>query len=279
MRQPVPDDDPVLSEAEAVLDSLVSGIFYKKGVSAEEAAFYQAHEFGHHFLDSTTGACSVSDIDVTMPEERIPLGIQRVEGYGPRERRECQANVFAREFLLPSSEARRLFSEEGISAADIAKRLGVQIGLVHQQLARALLVPELQVYTTPSLEVPAPDASQRVAAEAESGPHLIEAGPGTGKTRTLIARMLDRSVASASCGSSSRVDSMWRRAFATRFSPSARSSTARSALARTAMNLAASRRDQFRRSGATSSSEPAANPPLSFTTRPNSWCQITGSVR
>ena len=195
--QPVPDDDPVLSGAEAVLDSLVSGIFYKKGVSAEEAAFYQAHEFGHHFLDSTTGACSVSDIDVTMPEERIPLGIQRVEGYGPRERRECQANVFAREFLLPSSEARRLFSEERLSAADIAKRLGVQIGLIHQQLAQALLVPELQVYTTPSHEAPAPDSSQRAAAEAESGPHLIEAGPGTGKTRTLIARigwLLDRGV-------------------------------------------------------------------------------------
>ena len=197
VRQPVPDDDPVLSGAEAVLDSLVSGIFYKKGVSAEEAAFYQAHEFGHHFLDSTTGACSVSDIDVTMPEERIPLGIQRVEGYGPRERRECQANVFAREFLLPSSEARRLFSEERLSAADIAKRLGVQIGLIHQQLAQALLVPELQVYTTPSHEAPAPDSSQRAAAEVESGPHLIEAGPGTGKTRTLIARigwLLDRGV-------------------------------------------------------------------------------------
>ena len=130
-----------------------------------------------------------------MPEERIPLGIQRVEGYGPRERRECQANVFAREFLLPSSEARRLFSEERISAADIAKRLGVQIGLVHQQLAQALLVPEFQVSTTPSHEVPAPDASQKAAAEAESGPHLIEAGPGTGKTGTLIARigcLLDR---------------------------------------------------------------------------------------
>ena len=89
------------------------------------------------------------------------------------------------------------FPEEGISAADIAKRLGVQIGLVHQQLAQALLVPELQVDTTPSHEVPAPDASQRAAAEAESGPHLIEAGPGTGKTRTLIARigwLLDRGV-------------------------------------------------------------------------------------
>ena len=103
-RNSVADDDPILCGAEAVLDSSVGGIFYKAGVSEEQAAFYQAHEFGHHFLDSSTGACTGTNIDLTMPEERIPLGIQRVEGYGPRERRECQANVFAREFLLPAAK-------------------------------------------------------------------------------------------------------------------------------------------------------------------------------
>lgn len=99
-RTAVADDDPILCGAEAVLDSSVGSIFYKAGVSEEQAAFYQAHEFGHHFLGTATGACTGADIDATMPEERIPLG-KRVEGYGPRERREFQANVFAREFLLP----------------------------------------------------------------------------------------------------------------------------------------------------------------------------------
>ncbi|MYI69976.1 MAG: AAA family ATPase, partial [Boseongicola sp. SB0673_bin_14] len=37
--------------------------------------------------------------------------------------------------------------------------------------------------------VSALDDSQMTAARAEAGPHLIEAGPGTGKTRTLIARI------------------------------------------------------------------------------------------
>ena len=188
-RQGVADDDPVLCGAEAILDRSVGAIFFKKGVSAEQAAFYQAHEFGHHFLDSATGTCSASDIDTTMPEERIPLGIQRVEGYGPHERRECQANVFAREFLLPCCEAQRLFKEKRISAAEIAKRLGVPIGLVHQQLAQALLIPEIEASPVPSYKVPALDSSQKTAAEVESGPYLIEAGPGTGKTRTLIARI------------------------------------------------------------------------------------------
>ena len=188
-RQPVPDNDPILCGAEAILDPSLPAIFFKVGVTVEQAASYQAHEFGHHFLDSVTGACSASDIDVTMPEERIPFGIQRVEGYGPRERRECQANVFAREFLLPCREARRLFSEERLSAVEIAKRLGIQIGLVHQQLSQALLVPQFEASSGPSHKTPTLDASQKAAAEVEFGPHLIDAGPGTGKTRTLIARI------------------------------------------------------------------------------------------
>lgn len=192
-RQGVADDDPVLSGAEAILDPSTPAIFYKMSVGPEQAAFYQAHEFGHHWLDSATGACTGSDIDDSMPEERIPLGIQRVEGYGPRERRECQANVFAREFLLPTTEARRLFIEERLSSAAIAQRLDLPLGLVQQQLARALLVPEPEPedgveeggrHTPPGL-----DQSQRKAAEAKDGPHLVEAGPGTGKTRTLIARI------------------------------------------------------------------------------------------
>ena len=185
----VADDDPILCGAEAVLDLSVGGIFYKAGVSEEQAAFFQAHEFGHHFLDSAIGACGGDDIEITLPEERIPLGIQRVEGYGPRERRECQANVFAREFLLPCGKARRLFAKKKLSAADIAERLGVPLGLVHQQLAQALLVPAIEDSAHASPRVSALDDSQKIAARAEAGPHLIEAGPGTGKTRTLVARI------------------------------------------------------------------------------------------
>lgn len=196
-RQAVPADDPLLCGAEAILEPSASVIFYKDSVAPAQAAFYQAHEFGHHWLHNATGACSGIDIDDSMPEERIPLGIRRVEGYGPRERRECQANVFAREFLLPCDEARRLFVDERLSASAIAKRLGVLPGLVHQQLARALLVPEREAAAESDHKNPPLDNSQREAAAAKDGPHLVEAGPGTGKTRTLIARinwLLDRGV-------------------------------------------------------------------------------------
>lgn len=201
-RQAVPDDDPVLCGAEAVLDKSVPAIFYKKSVGAAEANFYQAHEFAHYWLDSATGACSTGEIDDSMPEERIPLGIQRVEGYGPRERRECQANVFAREFLLPADEARQMFLEERLPATAIAQRLGLPLGMVHQQLALALLVPEIEIAEESGKRTSPPlDNSQKTAAEADEGPHLIEAGPGTGKTRTLTTRivwLLERGVEPAS---------------------------------------------------------------------------------
>ena len=48
-RQGVADDDPVLSGAEAILDPSTPAIFYKMSVGPEQAAFYQAHEFGHHW--------------------------------------------------------------------------------------------------------------------------------------------------------------------------------------------------------------------------------------
>ena len=157
---------------------------------ADLAAFYQAHEFGHHWLDGERGACARDDIDEAAPEDRVPLGIERVEGYSSRERRECQANVFAREFLLPSSEARRLFVDEHASAETIAAQIGVPLNLVYQQLAYGLLLPEIQSAVGPSPPPPQLDESQRKAAEAGAGPLLIEAGPGTGKTRTLVARIV-----------------------------------------------------------------------------------------
>ena len=61
-----------------------------------------------------------------------------------------------------------------------------------QQMARALLTPEI----TPTQASPGDtdqrplDPSQEEAAHGPRGPLLLEAGPGTGKTRTLIGRIV-----------------------------------------------------------------------------------------
>jgi superfamily I DNA/RNA helicase len=194
-RQPVPAGDAVLQGGDAILVPAAQSIFYSDGVDAALAAFYQAHEFAHLWLDDeAAGACTAKELDVSAPEERAPLGLQRVEGYGPRERRETQANVFAREFLLPTAQARRFYVEEGLTASGIAERLGLALALVFQQLSFALLIPEQLIAAReetekPAIAQPGLDDSQRDAAEIANGPLLLEAGPGTGKTRTLIARI------------------------------------------------------------------------------------------
>ena len=188
----VPPDDTLLYGSEAVLHSGV--IWYRDDVEPWRALFYQAHEYAHywHHGGGDSSFCAESDMDIEASEDGIPFGAQRVEGYGPHERRELEANVYAREFLLPSDELKRWFIEEGLDASAIAARTSMPEGLVFHQLSLSLLTPDT---ATPEEEESPPadltlDPSQETAAYVPRGPLLVEAGPGTGKTRTLVGRIL-----------------------------------------------------------------------------------------
>src|SRR5262245_3893644 len=100
-RIPLPTGDPLLyGSAEAVLYD--GSIWYNNAVAGWQKLFFQAHEYAHHYLHSETCACGSCSMDEEVSEGDLGFGIQRVEGYGPHERRELEANVFARELLLPS---------------------------------------------------------------------------------------------------------------------------------------------------------------------------------
>jgi superfamily I DNA/RNA helicase len=74
-------------------------------------------------------------------------------------------------------------------AQSIVKNYVVPEDLVVQQLADALLLPvERDAPTEPGKEK-SPDDSQLKAATAGPEPRLVRAGPGTGKTRTLVGRV------------------------------------------------------------------------------------------
>lgn len=110
--------------------------------------------------------------------------------------------------MTASGCARRCFIEEKLNAAQIAARIELPLELVCHQLSRSLLIPdddragafapsqnEDEKFNVPGDTQQAGagfalDESQRLAARAPRGPLLIEAGPGTGKTRTLIGRIL-----------------------------------------------------------------------------------------
>ncbi|MER8829612.1 UvrD-helicase domain-containing protein [Mesorhizobium sp. M0938] len=148
-----------------------------------------AHELGHFYLHLDTR----SEVRVTahaLGGDPIDSGAGRVEGYAPTERKEVQADVFAGEFLCPSDWLRTEFVERRRRPSEIAAALGLPAALVSSQMARALLLPPLRP-PPPQRPVNAAelDDSQQGAVLWDQGPLLLDAGPGTGKTRTLVRRI------------------------------------------------------------------------------------------
>lgn len=198
VRIPLASGDPLLYGAQATLDD--GFIYYNAEAEPWLALYYQAHEFAHHWLHNGGSLCSDEDVDYTESEDKPLYGEGRIEAYGPHQRRETEANVFAREFLSPGDELRRLYVEESLNAAQIAARFGLALDFVLHNLAYALLAPELEVSLTapetdeafapPDTAALTLDESQRAAAHSAHTPLLVAAGPGTGKTRTLVGRIL-----------------------------------------------------------------------------------------
>ena len=72
----------------------------------------------------------------------------------------------------------------------MASELGLPVDLVLNQFIRALLLPPLRpAPSEPPKVIHELDESQQRAATWSDGPLLVDAGPGTGKTRTLVRRI------------------------------------------------------------------------------------------
>lgn len=155
-----------------------------------EQAFLVAHEIGHAQLGDGEGADDTpAQIDPVRTSEASPVGMDRVIDYSRRERREVQMDLFARELLLPRPSVIDLHVVQGWTCSDIAGRLGAPFEVVAQQMLDALLLPAIPVAEeAPVSEIPLND-KQHNAAQHRGVAFLLQAGPGTGKTRTLVARV------------------------------------------------------------------------------------------
>ncbi|HEX6817603.1 MAG TPA: ATP-dependent helicase [Ktedonobacterales bacterium] len=192
-------------------------IFVREGLAESSRRFTLAHEIGHFLLhrgernasgDEETGEafaeCDVGDLDapvdaVSVASETLRPG----QAYSARARRESEANQFASYLLLPApsllASYRRLVAGQGQtrSAADL-RSLADQYGVSEDVLLRRLtallvqapveLADEAMARVDTPREAPALDPDQRAAAHS-STPALVIAGPGTGKTSTLVARV------------------------------------------------------------------------------------------
>jgi superfamily I DNA/RNA helicase len=155
-----------------------------------DRAFLIAHEIAHSELGDDPEIQEEIKIDAARPAEASPTGMDRVVDYGRRQRREVQMDLFAREFLLPRAFVRSLHLEQNLSASQIAERLGAPFDVVAQQLFDALLLPPVELKEKEEATEQTPNEEQNLAAAHRGLGYLLEAGPGTGKTQTLTARVV-----------------------------------------------------------------------------------------
>lgn len=192
-------------------------IFLRSGLAETVRRFTLAHELGHAALhrregpaaevaqsgasewawsaDGESPACDVDDLETAGPDDDETL--RPGQAYSARAQREGEANAFASALLLPSVPALAAYlslCEQGAErpALALAQRFGVSEEVALRRLATLLREPasaedvdppESATPTAPSL-----DTRQTEAARAET-PALILAGPGSGKTSALLARI------------------------------------------------------------------------------------------
>lgn len=190
--------DPLLAGAMAVLDRDVQRIWCTRARSPEAARFDIAHELGHWVLHPSQPVTARCTIDTDVAEAPSPYGELYITGYSPAQRTEVDANTFAAELLVPSPLVRALWQKR-VPFAEVAGILGVPQSTLRAQYAYALLAdapppqpppPAGSGREAPNSLLESLDASQREAATVMGRPLLVSAGPGTGKTRTLVARAL-----------------------------------------------------------------------------------------
>lgn len=187
----VPPGDSVLKGGLAVFDRQSRSILYEDCGTDFDRAFLIAHELGHVIIEGGTEDAVTKQVESDRSVEDSPVGVDRVLDYGARERREVQMDLFARELLFPRTSAVDLHIRQGLTARAIAEKLRAPLPMVQQQLLDALLLPSPAGPAQAAAEQvpPVPDDSQRAAAAQRGSPFLLQAGPGTGKTRTLVDRV------------------------------------------------------------------------------------------
>lgn len=186
-------------------------IFVRAGLVEAVRRFTLAHELGHVALHRRSGRAAEIGGTLGDPADEAPgdgcdgLDLEALadegdeilrpgQAYSARARREGEANAFAAALLLPSETTRAAYEAlcgRGVErpALALARALGVSEDAVLRRLT-ALLIERLDgaIETETPRSPVALDEDQRRAARAQA-PALIVAGPGSGKTSALLARI------------------------------------------------------------------------------------------
>ena len=178
------------------LDPDGDNIWIKPDLATGVERFTLAHELGHHQLHLHNGRyeddCQSEAISHLLHDADNAAILRPDEAYSPRSRRERQANAFAAELLAPLELVQQLYLEDRgryrrRTTTTIAKECDVSKSVIIAQLTQ-LLVHEPTDISVSSRPTDTLDDRQQAAVVCPT-PALIVAGPGTGKTSTLVGRV------------------------------------------------------------------------------------------
>lgn len=178
-----------LNGSRAKFDPQSRGIVHETGGTPFFTAFLIGHELGHAVLGDGRLPDQSCDPDPARSAEAAPDGEARVADYSRKSRREVQMDLFSRELLVPRAFVRAQHLA-GMTADAIATRLGAPFDAIAQQLLDALLLPAVELEQKAGDDFPL-NKRQENAAIHRGAAFLLEAGPGTGKTKTLVGRICD----------------------------------------------------------------------------------------
>jgi Zn-dependent peptidase ImmA (M78 family) len=159
----------------------------------DEKLFSVVHEIGHLLLHKRlTDPHEIQDLLRDSVYTRSD-GAAAISRYSSRSIEEDQANAFAKEFLCPSDRAFEEWrSGPNVTSKSMAERIGVSEEVVRVQLAESLydclVGGEGRKSEGPAIVIQDNDG-QCQAAKLIDSPAIVNAGPGTGKTSTLIMRI------------------------------------------------------------------------------------------
>jgi ATP-dependent DNA helicase UvrD/PcrA len=156
--------------------------------SPEDALEVIAHECGHLVLHHRFFGPSSSDL--IRGSVFLDQGAAALSRYSPRSQEEAEASAFASELIAPASDVFAIWRQDAsITVEQLAQTFSCTPYLVQIQLAEGLYHHVIGEERPVKTAQHPPTSEQEDAAAATGRPVLVDAGPGTGKTKTLIRRV------------------------------------------------------------------------------------------
>jgi DNA helicase-2/ATP-dependent DNA helicase PcrA len=179
-----------VDESSAEVDADTKVLKYDASLADEDLLMAIAHELGHLTLGHRYRD-AIPHIDPLLASAYADTGPLAIARYNPRAFEEAQATAFAMEVVAPSGVLWKAWLERtGVTMASLAAEFGCGREIIETQLAHALYAEALgRASPSASRKKVSFTPAQLEAATYIGGPAIVDAGPGTGKTATIINRV------------------------------------------------------------------------------------------